>query len=394
MEQRSLGRPGLGAGRLIFANQLRGVAALGVAASHLIGVYWLMQPVVSAVTSAPEQSGARPAILALVSLSWFNFGPFGVGLFFLISGLVIPISLHKHSRGSFLLTRALRIYPICIAALAVDVAMFSASALYWGHPVGLDWWMLLGNGLLIYNYTGQPSFDLVNWTLCIEIKFYLLMALLAWPMRRGSVVALFAVALVLLGVDAAIALGWVAGPAAQAFSGEALYLIFMLIGVLFSFHLHGQLGRLGLALSVIVMTTIFVVCYRVCVLAAQYPGNTLNYLYALALFGTLFALRDYARPFWPLDAMAAISFPFYLVHSILGFTILRVLMVAGHVAYMPALAVAFASVVLVATGLHWSIETWTVSLGRLLSRAPTRGWSAAADQPSILEASRVSRIVP
>jgi peptidoglycan/LPS O-acetylase OafA/YrhL len=380
--------------RLIFANQLRGIAALGVAASHLIGVYWVMQPVVSAVTLAPEQSGARPAILALVTLDSFNFGPFGVGLFFLISGLVIPISLHTHSRGSFLLARALRIYPVCVAALIVDLAVVSASALYWGHPVRFDPWMLLGNGLLLYNYIGQPSFDLVNWTLCIEIKFYLVMGLLAWPVRRGSVAVLFAVAVALLGTDAAIARGWLTGPIAQAFSAEALYLIFMLIGVLFSFHLHGQLGRWGLTASVIAMTVVFVACYRICALSAQYPGNTVNYLYALAVFGVLFALRDYARPFWPLDAMAAISFPFYLVHSLVGFTILRVLMVSWHVAYMPALAAAFASVVLVAAGLHWSVEAWSISLGRRLSRAPVRSWSAAVDQPSILEASRVSRIVP
>ena len=354
--------------RLIFANQLRGVAALGVAASHLIGVYWVMQPIVSAVTFAPPQTGPGPAILALITLPWFNFGPFGVGLFFLISGLVIPISLHQHSRGSFLLARMLRIYPVCLAALILDWAATSASAAYWGQPIRFDAWKLLGNGLLFYNYVGQPSFDLVNWTLCIEVKFYLLMGLLARPVRQGSVAVLFAAALALLGVDAAVSQGWLSGPAAQAFSAEAVYLIFMLIGVLFSFHLHGQLSRAGLVASMVAMGALFAACYRMSVLTGQFPGNTLNYGYALAVFGGLFALRRFARPFWPLDSMAAISFPFYLLHSLVGFTVLRLLMVGWRVAYLPALVMAFGCVVVLAAGLHWSVENWTIALGRRLSR--------------------------
>ena len=52
-------------GRLRFANQLRGLAALSVAMSHLIGVYWALPDVVSWATYTPNQAGATPWISGL-----------------------------------------------------------------------------------------------------------------------------------------------------------------------------------------------------------------------------------------------------------------------------------------------------------------------------------------
>ncbi len=77
--------------RLIFANQLRGLAALCVVGSHLVAVFWAMRDVVGIATASPPQPGDGPPFLGLFLLTWFNLGPFGVGIFFLISGLVIPM---------------------------------------------------------------------------------------------------------------------------------------------------------------------------------------------------------------------------------------------------------------------------------------------------------------
>ena len=87
--------------RIRFANQLRGLAALCVAVSHLIGVYWALPDVVSAVTAtAPPPPAPYPDLFWLVLRQWFNLGPFGVALFFLISGMVVPFSLERHGRAS------------------------------------------------------------------------------------------------------------------------------------------------------------------------------------------------------------------------------------------------------------------------------------------------------
>ena len=162
--------------RLIFANQLRGVAALCVVFSHLVGVYWGMRDYVGLASASPVQPGPVPDIFAVASYPWFNFGPFGVGLFFLISGFVIPFSLDRHSRASFLAARLLRIYPTYVAALCLELAVLQAAALYWQRPFPYGDATVLWNLLLLNSQTGHPSIDLVNWTLVVELKFYLVMA--------------------------------------------------------------------------------------------------------------------------------------------------------------------------------------------------------------------------
>ena len=354
--------------RLVFANQLRGVAALAVAGSHLFGVFWLMRPFLELATAAPAQDGAVPGVVGLFTYPWLNFGPLGVGVFFLISGLVIPISLQHHTRGGFLLARALRIYPVYAAAALLDIAVIHADAAFWHRPFPYGDWTVGSNVLLIYNLVGQPSIDLVNWTLCIELKFYLLMALLAPAVRRGSVPVLFAAAAGLVGFNAAVSAGWLGphGPAdgAGALAMEAVFLVFMLVGVLFQCHLRGTVGAGGLAGGVAALFGCFLLCWRLSPIAAQVPVVTVNYGYALAIFAGAYALRRHARPVWLLDRMASISFPFYLVHSTVGYAVMKYAMIVWSVPYLPALAVALGVVVAVAQGMHVLVERPTIRAGK------------------------------
>ncbi|MBV9749334.1 MAG: acyltransferase [Acetobacteraceae bacterium] len=361
-------------GRIVFANQLRGVAAAAVAASHLGGVYWLIRPAVTAATFTPPLQGPNPPFTAFFLLPWFNLGPLGVGLFFLISGLVIPISLQKHSPGNFLLARLLRIYPTYAAALLIEVTVLYANARYWGRPFGHGAWTVLSNCLLIQDLVGQPSIDLVNWTLCVELRFYLVMALVAGAVRRGSVAVLLAVGLAALGVNLAVVRLGVLGPPAPdpllpsyTVSVESLFIVFMLIGVLFNYHLRGRLGTTALIAWVGVFGALFVVCWRTSAIAAQYPWVTKNYGYALALFGLLYALRRWVPDSRALDALAAISFPFYLVHSLIGYSVLKLLMLSWGWSYPASLAVSIAGVALLATGLHAAVETPTMRVGQALT---------------------------
>jgi peptidoglycan/LPS O-acetylase OafA/YrhL len=363
-------------GKIIFANQLRGVAVVSVAYSHLVGIFWAVPALVSAVTGSEAPAGPPDTYLPFIYLKWITPGPFGVALFFLISGFVIPLSLAKQRPRDFLLARALRIYPVYCAALLIEIAVTQASAAWWRHPLPVDVWAWVSNALLINNYVGQPYTDLVNWTLAIEVKFYVLAALLAGPIRRGSLVPLFGTAGVLTAANAlAAAIAAPGGEAIVSFGAETSYLIFMLVGVLFSYRLRGQLGTTRLVVSIIGMLALFLLCWYGGAAAAVnvFRENTLNYLYAVALFGALYALRRHIRPFAPLDAMAAISYPFYLVHMLVGLSILRLLMAGGRVAYGPALAIALAGVLAIATALHVTLERWTIRTGRrLANRTLTR----------------------
>ena len=150
--------------KIVFAHQLRGIAALLIVITHYFGVYYGMQGVVAAATYSPD--------LHLVAAHWvgyFDFpcfkGPFGVAVFFLISGFVIPFSLQRFSSLPFLLTRLLRIYPTYLCCLAIGMLAVYASAHYWGTPFALSRKELLANGLLLHNLLGYGSLDTINWTL-------------------------------------------------------------------------------------------------------------------------------------------------------------------------------------------------------------------------------------
>jgi len=373
--------------RIVFANELRGLAAVAVAISHLLGVFWLMRDAVSAATFTPAQLGPNHPWALSIVFPWFNFGPFGVGLFFLISGLVIPFSLDSHTRGTFLLARLLRIYPTYIAAVLLETALLAGNAHLWGIPFGLGAWTVISNALLIHDLVGQPSLDLVNWTLCIELRFYLVMAVCAPAIRRGSVATVFAVALLACAINLAVAAGAFGPPLpdpllpAYTASTEAMFVVFMLMGVLFNFHLRGLLRTPALLLGIVALGTLFVFCWETSVLAFQLPGVAANYFCALALFAALYGLRRVVPRMPILDALADVSYPLYIVHALTGYSVMRLLMLRWHAPYPLALLAGVAAILAVATALHLAIERPTIRMGRQLqpSRARPRLARVAAE---------------
>lgn len=121
------------AGKIIFADQLRGLAALLVVINHYSGIYWFMPGFVAGFIFAPVQTAPVPPLAAAIVNVPFNPGVLGVALFFMISGFVIPFSFRHHSSVTFLIARVLRIYPAYWLALAIGLAARYLSARYWGN---------------------------------------------------------------------------------------------------------------------------------------------------------------------------------------------------------------------------------------------------------------------
>jgi peptidoglycan/LPS O-acetylase OafA/YrhL len=363
--------------RFSFANQLRGIAALCVAVGHLTGVYWSEQQLVAGVTFAAVVTTAPPGFSAIAAGAWYSLGPFGVALFFLISGFVIPLSLERQTAGGFLIGRAFRIYPTYIAALAIELAVVACSAAYWHRPFTYRAGFILANALLVTDIVNVPSIDLVNWTLTIELKFYLVMALLAGFVRRGSLVVLFALAAFILFVSRFSHEIFVLVPGLglllRIFESNALYLLFMLIGVVFSYHARRRIGTAQAIASVIVLFAAFVVCWPLTFFRADFPVVTYNYGYALVVFAACYALRRFVPDARVADFFAAISYPLYLVHSLVGYVVLTTLLTA-HVDAAFATLGAFAVAVALAFALHRTVEKPSQAFGKSLAArvAPVR----------------------
>ena len=355
--------------RFVFANQLRGLAALCVVSVHLAGVYWSEPQTVAAATFSVPHGGTPPWFFGFFATPWLNLGPFGVALFFLISGFVIPISLERQTPIGFLIARFFRIFPTYWLALAIELVAILLSASYWHRPFTYPAPLVLSNAMLASDIANLPSIDFVNWTLMVEIKFYVLMALLIGPVRRGSLIALFAVAAGILFVtrfshEIFLLLPHL-GNALRIFEMNALYVLFMLIGVVFSYHARGLIGVKRLSASVLVLFAMFVICWPLTFFRGEYPLATINYGYAAVVFSVMYALRNFARPSRILDYFAAISYPLYLVHFLVGFTLLS-LMLDRHVDVTLATLAAFAAVIALATALHYTIELRSQRFGKSL----------------------------
>ncbi len=360
--------------RAIFADQLRGIAALLVVVNHYTGIYWVARPLVASVTFSPAQDGATHA-LALMAQAWpFNPGVFGVGLFFLISGFVIPNAFTHHSPASFLAARALRIWPCYLAAMAVELIATWLSAHYWSVPFTERPVALLANALLVHNLLGVPTFDLVNWTLTIELKFYLLFALAHAAIARrpgrcvlgAGVMAALLCATVPWGLAVAPGERW--EMLTRGISLDLQYVPFMLVGTLF--HLHGR-GRLGTArLAGLTVATLALVAlgFRLTRDPVEIATVLPNYLKALALFALAYSLRRHIGGTLVTRWLARISYPLYLVHSLVGYAMLKWLMMGVGLGYVPALALTLASVLGIATLLHVFVERPSIAAGRRLGR--------------------------
>lgn len=374
--------------KLAFAHQLRGIAALLIVITHYFGIYYGAQGVVAGLTASPELHLQPAAWVAYMDFPVLK-GPFGVAVFFLISGFVIPFSLQKNSAGAFLAARAWRIYPTYVACLAIGLLCVHASSRYWGVAHALDPRQVLMNALLLHNLAGVPSLDDINWTLAIEIKFYLLAAL-CWRGFVHSRPLLFgAVALAVVGLNAALpalplpdAAVW--RDALQALAVLVLdlnYVLFMLIGVLFHQHHQGQLSTRALAAGALLLLAAFGVAWSLGVQRGLLPIIGKYYVYALGVFALCYAARARFGRNAVLDFLADISYPLYAVHALAGYTLLKILMDRG-LPFGAAVGITLALVLALSWGLHRTVETAASAVGKrwaaaMMQRRP-RGDKAGA----------------
>lgn len=103
-----------------------------------------------------------------------NFGYLGVELFFIISGAVIVLSAASRTARAFLVNRIIRLYPTFWAALFL--AIVAHVALKPGYQ--LDPMQILANLTMLPGYLRERAIDDVYWTLGVEWKFYVLIAIL------------------------------------------------------------------------------------------------------------------------------------------------------------------------------------------------------------------------
>ena len=144
--------------RLAFIDTLRGIAVLSVVLQHAL------EQVVQTNTTGQYYGLFHDAIG-----HYFNFGRFGVVLFFFVSGFVIPYSFPRSEAPirDFAVSRFFRLYPtywLSILAFLVLAPMMGIVSIPL-HQIGV-------NITMFQMFVNVPPLRIAYWTLAIELMFY------------------------------------------------------------------------------------------------------------------------------------------------------------------------------------------------------------------------------
>lgn len=150
--------------RLIFLDWLRIFSFISV----LVGHKFINQ---LQLLSNKESIHESLRVFLKLSVSLCSGGAAGVVVFFLVSGYIITYVLQTQNSFEFLIKRIFRIYPLYIFAVLLQTVLLN---LIEHVPVNLH--VLIPQLLLIGDFFHVPlTLNQVEWTLRIEILFYLLM---------------------------------------------------------------------------------------------------------------------------------------------------------------------------------------------------------------------------
>lgn len=237
---------------------------------------------------------------------WFNWidGAYGVAIFFLVSGFLIPISLKRYGIKGFLVARFFRLIPtyaICLLLVLLIGLLFGTFSLT-GQLI-VDYFK---NISLMRDVIGGTTLDSVIWTLEIEVKFYLYLSTIYFFLRGNLSYGVFINPLFQFFLISVLGISY-------KFSAV---ICFMFIGVCFYLLVYGDIKEKKIALfsaliNFSMMVYFFGVFYQNYTVAIVYSISLAVFLFFYAAF-YIFNLRTpkYVK------FIANISYPTYAIHSI------------------------------------------------------------------------------
>lgn len=328
-------------GRLDFLDALRGCAALAVVFQHSVQYLW------------PEY--------ITFSSSIFDLGNFGVMLFFLCSGFIIPVSLERQgSLKTFWLRRLFRLFPLYWFCIAVSLLLAYSG---WGgfEPdfLARPWACGLANLTMLQTMFGCSNILGPAWSLMFEIMFYVIVSL---QFRLGLIkqAVPMAVCMLLSAIllEAIAPLAW----NIQLPNGILSFISTMFVGTVLYRYTNGELGLRALA-GVLVLA-IFAEVTTLVGDVYNDGGMWFHWITARLLAYCVFiaALAFRHRPVPRiLSWLGLISYSVYLIHPF-------VIYWPAHV--LPpwlALLIGTTAVIPIAALTYYAIEAPAIRIGRRLT---------------------------
>lgn len=296
--------------RFLAVDGLRGIAAMAVVFYHLYG------------NLKDELSNLLPTFLIKI----FTYGFLGVPIFFVISGLVISISIGNNqiTRSyalNFILRRSLRLDPTYWAAIFFSLILLAIKN-YVTHSA--EPYPSVG-GVFAHMFYLQdilgvrPLISVVFWTLCLEVQFYLfyLFSLFVFQQlsSKSNYLWLHSVALMLLGIYSILL-----DRSAVTISQPGLFLSnwhYFLLGVLVGKIIRAESFALQLFATWIIAEIISSICFGIkpYQIAGALTAFAFFALWKMNLMGKVFVSPVF-------QYLGKISYPLYLIHPDVGWKVI------------------------------------------------------------------------
>lgn len=372
--------------RIEFADALRGVAAVCVLAHHFLYTYWRKPEIIANLIALPAvaQSAGTTPLLYFPDFGLPDFwGHFGVALFFLVSGFVIPFSVSRLSAKGFAVSRVLRVWPTYVIGLTITLLCIAANAASSGMAIPYSLREVLSHYLILPRWpTLARPIDGILWTLEIELAFYTFCLIVGSRIRNFDnsifIVGLASVPVAYgVGVGTNALLAWNVPIYALAHWASSMlqFITYMLTGTALYYFFKDQMRLTTLIAIQAGLLVTFIVSWRLGVSSYQGWSGPISYLIAYAIFAAIYSARSLFPKLprsvrFALAGLAAVSYPLYVVHAVLGYSILAH---AGAWGASPALALllAVAAVLIFATILHFLLEAPSQAAGRSLGNRYT-----------------------
>jgi len=282
--------------RILYLDYLRIFAFLSVVAGHKFYLH---------LTEMLENDAvhATPKIFIELILPLIHGGGAGVVVFFLVSGYIITQILQSESPLDFAIKRIFRIYPLYIVAVIAEVMLH-------GHVPSLD---LIPQLLLIGDFFHTPyTLGGVEWTLRLEVLFYIFMGALRYfkvfDQHKHLTPWIFVAAAALLGLLVA------PFPDIDLWSRGyvTIYGPFLFIGVFVYFLEHKSIGIMFFSLFTIGVLAQYYY------LISQYQSDWLNDHFAtlsVIIFLVAWYFRNACVPKPVILLLSDLTYSVYLFHN-------------------------------------------------------------------------------
>lgn len=350
--------------RIHFIDGFRGIAAVAVLVQHMADRFI-------------QFHGAELPLTRLLFVETIDLGRFGVALFFLISGYVVPFSFRSpHALGRFAVTRFFRLYPAYWASIAGAFV-----AIWFANGYVLSGQQVAWNLTMIESAVGVPTILGPYWTLIIELAFYALCAALFAVGLLGRAATAVVLCLVFLAIAGALT-GWGLATGTYRSANMAINLSVMFLGMVARRadqrdDAASRRAALGLAAVLFVGIPLLI---AVSPLREDMPFTRMSFATAyMAAFAMFFLARGLPVVRHPAALfLGASSYGIYLFHEIVLIlserAVQHALEPAGVLAF---LVVSFAGSIVVGYAVHRTIELPGIAIGR---KATARLFGDTADR--------------